>query len=385
MRTDQSSTLTAFPDSDALNVKELAERRRIAFLWTGLSGYLAACLRALKKKNTRIFVAHSAVACNAPYAAGAFKFFDEALPWFSDLDFAELDSSLERFKPEAIVVASWNVSGYRRLLRKWAGRVPRIMCMDNPWENTFRQWLGVITSPFYVRRLCDAVWVPGEKQAVFAQHLGFTTRHILRGAYCCDEAFSKVGIARLKSGWPNRKAFLFTGRFVPEKGIRVLAQAYQLYRENACEPWPLICCGTGPEEHRLQGISGIEVKGFIQPDELPGVFGNATCFVLPSSVEHWGVVIHEAASSGLAILSSSAVGGAVHLLQDGYNGYLFDPSDAELLAQRMLDISELSEARLRDMSCASQELSRQYTPDRWASYFISSYSRIAKQNCCAVR
>jgi glycosyltransferase involved in cell wall biosynthesis len=84
-------------------------------------------------------------------------------------------------------------------------------------------------------------------------------------------------------------------------------------------------------------------------------------------------VVHEAASAGLLILASENVGAAVHLVQDNYNGYLFDGQDVKGLAALMSHVSELSEARLDAMSRASHLLSKQFTPARWADTLLQAF------------
>ena len=167
-------------------------------------------------------------------------------------------------------------------------------------------------------------------------------------------------------------SFLFVGEFVPEKGVDQLVKAYQSYREKSVDPWPLVCCGAGPLSSLLEGRPGIRVEGFVQPDRLRDILASAGCLVLPSNIDHWGVVVHEAASAGLLILASENVGAAVHLVQDNYNGYLFDSRDVKRLAALMSHVSNLSEARLDAMSRASHLLSKQYSPARWADTLLQA-------------
>ncbi len=46
----------------------------------------------------------------------------------------------------------------------------------------------------------------------------------------------------------------------------------------------------------------------------------------------WSLAIHEMTSAGLPILCSRQCGGSVELVQDGYNGLLFDAGDIDTLA-----------------------------------------------------
>ena len=70
----------------------------------------------------------------------------------------------------------------------------------------------------------------------------------------------------------------------------------------------------------LVGVHGVEMLGFVQPDDLPAVLERAGCLVLPSRFEPWGVVVHEAAAAGLPIVCTPVCGAATRLVLDGYNG-----------------------------------------------------------------
>ena len=140
-------------------------------------------------------------------------------------------------------------------------------------------------------------------------------------------------------------------------------------------PWPLVCVGTGPHKTLLQKRPGIEDRGFIQPDDLPALMGEASAFILPSRREPWGVVVQEAAASGLPIICSEASGAGVNLVQDGYNGFVAENENVAHLAEKMIQLHGLSREQRRLMGERSFELSKQFTPERWAETLICGIER----------
>ena len=352
--------------------QELQTRNlRIAVLWSGLSGYLSSCLRAVQQNGASLLVSHSVAHANAPYDPEILAGIEKRIEWTGSPDPDSLWRALREFEPEALIFASWDNPVYRRIARSYKGRIPRIMCTDNQWRGTPKQWLGAVTSGVFVRPLCDALWIPGERQVSFAKRLGFGERQLLRGMYCCDSPkFEKSGQARINSAAPMPSAFAYVGRVVPEKGIDTLLNAYKRYRCCATHPWPLIISGAGPLAAKLPNTPGIKLLGFTQPSSLPSVFCEASCLILPSKFEPWGVVVHEAAASGLAVIASNKAGSTAHLVQDGYNGYLFDPLDPTHLAMLMLRYSGMHENERRNMAANSVSLARQFSPDRWAAYLL---------------
>ncbi|WP_290844208.1 glycosyltransferase family 4 protein, partial [Henriciella sp.] len=164
--------------------------------------------------------------------------------------------------------------------------------------------------------------------------------------------------------------FLYVGRYVREKGIDTLAEAYRRYKNNVSAPWRLVCAGAGPLENTLSEV-GAENLGFVQPEQLPYFMRNAAAFVLPSRYEPWGVVAQEAAASGLPLLLSDEVGAGVHLLRDGLNGFKHPPGDAKALGDCLSRLHQTKKEKISLMGQHSKSLSQQYTPEHWANTFAS--------------
>lgn len=341
---------------------------RIIALWKQLSSYSSACLRALAAQNVEVRLIHRLPTLDAPYDDAGLRSGFSGHHWAQAPDEGRVRDEIEAFAPHAMLVVSWDVGTYRRVAQAMKGRTLRLLCMDNPWLGTAKQWAGRLASPLVVRRAYDAVFLPGERQAAFARRLGFRDDQILWGFYACDyAAFARVA----QQAGPDRRAFAFVGRLAPEKGVAVLANAYARYRQTLDEPWPLVVCGTGPLSAQLAALPGVDMRGFVQPSSLPQVFHETACLVLPSRFEPWGVVVHEATAAGMAVICSTACGASTRLVLDGYNGAVVAPGDAESLAAAMVHISALSPASLDTMSTRSTELARQFTPERWARYLIS--------------
>jgi glycosyltransferase involved in cell wall biosynthesis len=353
---------------------------RIGILWTGLSGYLNACLKELaSRKGIHLFVSHRAPALDAPFDESQFFWMQNRLMWRDNSELCVLQETLQKFDPEVLVFAGWAVPAYRSASKAVRGKCLRVMTMDNCWLATPKQRLATLIAPYYLQPLADSVWLPGERQAVFARKLGFEQRAILRGLYSCDQSrMAPIHLARLSEGRPVPRSFLFVGRFVQDKGIDTLVKAYDIYRANFPDPWPLVCCGAGPLRSLLENKPGIQIEGFLQPELLRSGFGSAGCLVLSSDFEPWAVVVHEAASAGLLILASENVGAAVHLVQDNYNGYIFGGKDVQGLASLMGRISSLTNNRLDEMSRSSHSLSQQFSTVRWADTLLDVASQPLK-------
>ncbi|MFN2165672.1 MAG: glycosyltransferase family 4 protein, partial [Anaerolineae bacterium] len=310
---------------------------RVAMLAGGMSGYLRRCLDEVEAQGHELFVCHGLNRdANAPYSRDVFARPGQVLTWVGQPNERQLRARLEDFRPDALLVVSWHYPFYRRALAAWRGRTTRVLCMDNQWRGTAKQWLGRAIWPRYIAPLYEMAFVPGYRQEWFARRLGFREQDIIRGLYAADRDGFDLGS---REDVKASRSFLFAGRLIPAKGVDVLARAYAEYRRGVVDPWPLRVLGTGPQAEDLAEIDGITMIGFRQPAELPATFRGSVCLVLPSRFEPWGVVVHEACAAGMGVIASTAVAAADTFVQDGYNGRIVATGSVDDLASTLGEVS----------------------------------------------
>jgi len=78
------------------------------------------------------------------------------------------------------------------------------------------------------------------------------------------------------------------------------------------------------------------------------------------------LVVNEAMASGLPVLVSARCGCAPDLLDEGRNGWTFDPLDVESLAELMFRVSRMTSEESLAMGRASQEIIARCTPETFA-------------------
>jgi glycosyltransferase involved in cell wall biosynthesis len=350
---------------------------RVAVLWAGL-GYLHASLHALIDEGAELLVYHREVDADAPFDTDALTAGLPARGWREPPGVDELTRALDAFDPDAVLVCSWAIGSYRTTARRLRGRTLRIVGLSNQWLATPKQWAGVAVSPWVIRPAYDAALVPDERAAVFAGKLGFPAERLIWGMNTCDHP-RFAAVAQQRRGHLPPKAFLFVGRLVPDKAIDVLAAGYTRYRSLVDDPWPLLVAGTGPDEHHLRGGSGVEMLGFVQPADLPKLFDQAGCFVLPSRFEPWAVVIHEATAAGLPVVCTRVCGASTRLVLDGHNGVVISPERPEALATALRRIHRATDDERRAMGEASERLALQYSPRRWAQNLLRRLPDLREQ------
>jgi glycosyltransferase involved in cell wall biosynthesis len=142
---------------------------------------------------------------------------------------------------------------------------------------------------------------------------------------------------------------LSVGRDIPDKGFDVLRRA-------AAEA----------------GVRLEVVTGGLSEDELARRYVDADVFALLSRREPWGVVVNEAAASGLPLVLSDRVGAGYDLLRDGENGFLVPVEDAGAAAAAFRKLSD-PELRRR-MGERSRELVRAWDYEASVEAFLEATS-----------
>jgi glycosyltransferase involved in cell wall biosynthesis len=86
--------------------------------------------------------------------------------------------------------------------------------------------------------------------------------------------------------------------------------------------------------------SRVQWLGFV-PDarEIFSIYRNCHALVLPSQREPWGLVINEAAASGLPIVASAGVGAVPELVKEDVNGITFPTGDLDGLIHALRNIT----------------------------------------------
>ena len=142
-------------------------------------------------------------------------------------------------------------------------------------------------------------------------------------------------------------------------------------------PVSLTIVGSGPQEAELRalvqnlGVRGIHFAGFADQDELPAHYAAADVFVFPTLEDPYGIVLLEAAASGLALIASEHAGASQDFVKDGESGLMFDPHDEHALAELVARLAD-HPTLVRDLGLAAHNVARLRTPDRTAEKYVSA-------------
>ena len=293
--------------------------------------------------------------------------------------------ALDQDRPDGL-----GIVGYARpesmAAARWANRHgrPAILMSESQAIDRPRAWWKELIKKRRLRRF-DAALVGGPAHRDYLVELGMppdTSRPgIQRGR---QRLFRRPRPSRWRespdgrSGLPGAPYFLTVCRFVPEKNLVRLIRAFARYRRQ-CDrghgvgPGPLRRRSRArPKSTRRSRAAAAGRRstgpGFLQADSLPRWYAHAGAFVLPSLSEPWGLVVNEAAASGLPLLVSTHAGCAATLVPEpeGTTGGRFDPLDVEAMTSKLAWMAALSDEARRAMGLRAAEVVSHWGPDRFA-------------------
>jgi len=189
---------------------------------------------------------------------------------------------------------------------------------------------------------------------------------------CCDKVRSErqkyAETAKISAPY-----FLGVGRLIAAKNWGALLTAYACYRlRDAGKPWGLVLVGDGPEREALEqeverlGLEGVRLLPARSQEELCRVYAEAGCLILPSFSETWGLVVNEAMACSLPVLVSNRCGCVESLIQQGVNGWTFDPHDLDELAGLMFRVAAMTAEERANLGGRGREIVADWSPERFA-------------------
>ena len=355
----------------------MSKTKKIVFLYTRLPDYFYSCILYFLESNKE----YTAVVIRYPKDSSApfelkqtnrMKLLNKS-EFEKDTDLLEY---LNTLKVEAIFCTGWKDKMYLKIISKLKDKCPVILGLDNPWENTPRQIVGVLYYYFFLKKKFTHVWVSGMPQYEFAKRLGFDKSQILNELYCANTPlFSKSAENTTKLKEINfPKKLVFIGRYVKYKQPLLLVKLFKDLEDlGLTNGWSLELIGDGPLKESLNKYKSdtIKINSFISPSKLPEKLSSSGAFCLPSKSEHWGVVVHEAAAAGLPLLLSNTTYAGTSFLINGYNGFNFNENKSLEFKQSLLDLFQTPESKLLIMGKNSAKLAERINHNTWSANLMS--------------
>ncbi|MDP2671012.1 MAG: glycosyltransferase [bacterium] len=198
----------------------------------------------------------------------------------------------------------------------------------------------------------DVVIAPTEKMKVELESYGVT-----KPIEVVSNVFDLSQFGQAKKGFLHKKLKIDSGRPIlltvsrlgKEKNIDFLFRSFaRVAKKDASSVFVVV--GDGPEKENLKKLaqklkisSRVKFTGYVSKESLPEVYADAEIFLFASKSETQGMVIPEAAASGLpfVVVQDQAFVGVV---EDGRNGFEIKGKESDF-AQKVLELLKNTEKR----------------------------------------
>jgi glycosyltransferase involved in cell wall biosynthesis len=188
--------------------------------------------------------------------------------------------------------------------------------------------------------------------------------------------------SKLPEGWTppeQRKGFAFIGRWIANKGIDTLLDAYAQAQIDHAQ-WPLVLMGDGPLrsliEYAIQrrGVTGTRILGFVDEETKAREMMNARWVVVPPNTkEDFGLTAVEARHLGVPCIITRD-GGLPEA--GGRQALICEPADVAGLAKLLEQAAQMSESEYAERAQRTrEELATELEP---MEFYARAYRRILR-------
>lgn len=190
--------------------------------------------------------------------------------------------------------------------------------------------------------------------------------------------YEKYGIS------PTEPVVLYVGRVDPEKQVGLVLEAFIKARLKVPK-LQLVVVGDGVDRLRLTneakrlGVeSSVKFLGRIVSDDLYELYKTGSVFVTGSEVETQGIVLIEAASTGLPLIAVDK-GAVSEVCCDGINGFLCRPGDVDQIAKSIVKIVS-NEKIQKEFGQKSLEIASGHDFEKTLDRFLEIYQNVIDKN-----
>jgi glycosyltransferase involved in cell wall biosynthesis len=200
----------------------------------------------------------------------------------------------------------------------------------------------------------------------------------LRGSECVPT------VCRLPDAWcppAERKGFLFVGRWIQNKGIEELINAYSQAQMDPVQ-WPLLLIGDGPLKPKIESlvtnlrVRGVEMPGFLDEKSKAKLLASSRWLVAPARTrEDLGLTPIEARSVGVPVIVSRD-GGLPE--SGGESAIVVEPGNIEELTNALKLAASMSDEEYRERGEQGRITLNDYL--RPMDFYRQSYTALLNKN-----
>ena len=253
-------------------------------------------------------------------------------------------TALAKSRPEAVITAGYSIPSAYAAVYGGLRRSPLIIYSDGTSDSERRLGRHQRLARSILLRLASACVAKSRPAADRFTEMGVRADRVFLAPHSSsmDRLWAIAGERDYRDG--EKFTVLTAGRLVPHKGIDKLLLAAA--RAELEQPGiRVVVVGSGPEEPQLRrlaaelGLDDVEFPGFVEHPEMPERYADADAFAFPTLDDPFGIVLLEAAATGLPLIGSRWAGATWDLIGDRPTGLVVDPNDTAAFAAALRELA----------------------------------------------
>lgn len=305
----------------------------------------------------------------------------------------QIKKIFEEFKPEVVHVQGSDPIGVSVVRQARKRHVPVVTTEHNQPEvltqslkmpNWLRKTVNNLLTKYFVNRQKKSDYVTMPTKLAIEKLLGGQDINVPVEAVSNGVDLTNFAPAKSKDA-THVPTIIYIGRLDPEKNVGAVLEAFADFLGNhkldELSKTLFVVAGDGTDKRHLMsevkrlGIEkSVKFLGRVMPPELYEVYRAGDVFATASEIETQGIVLIEAAASGLPLIAVD--GGAVaEICQNGVNGYLLKSGDSKAMSAAMTDVLSDPNKRAK-MAENSLKIAAGHSFEKTLDKFLEIYKKV---------
>ena len=283
-------------------------------------------------------------------------------------------------KEEYDIIIVENEPQYGKIIKKVKGKAKLILHLHNDYLNVDTKNASEMKENYdfiyciskYIKQRVDEISI-NDKQKGKSKVLynGVDIKKFNPTKYNKKELRKEYGFNE------NDFIFMYSGRLVPEKGVKEMIQAFCKVEDNKCK---LLILGKGKEEFTKElkevakpKIDKIIFKGYMDYEKLPQIYNIADIGVVPSICnEAFGLTVIEFLASGIPIIISDKGAMQEIVNKTGENAYIAkkDKNYIENIKEAMDRYIHIEANEIKQMKINAVNNAKRFTKEIYSKRFL---------------
>ena len=171
------------------------------------------------------------------------------------------------------------------------------------------------------------------------------------------------------------------GRLNPQKGFSYLLQAFQIIQQRFPQCLLLII-GSGALLKTLESLVekmnlSTKVKFLGERTDIPELLSCMDVYVQSSLFEGMPNTVMEAMATGKPVVATS-VDGSLELIEEGKTGWLVEPRNSKLLAEKICDVLNNPEIAKQVGLAAAERMTKEFSIEKMAQSYNNLFHKLIK-------